>query len=78
MQLEGINFFKTYVPVVKWTAVCLLLIIEVLTGLKRKQSDVTAALLNVDLEEGENIFVDMPKGFEQYAKNGCKKVLKLK
>ncbi len=49
-----------------------------LLGLKSKQGDVTAAFLHADLEEGENVFVDMPKGFEQYSKNGRKKVLKLK
>ncbi len=47
-------------------------------GLKLKQGDVTADFLHADLEEGENFFTEMPKGFEQYAKNGRKKVLKLK
>ena len=78
MQLEGINFFETYAPVVQWTTVRLMLILEVLLGLKSKQGDVTAAFLHADLEEGKNVFVDMPKGFEKYAKNGRKKVLKLK
>ena len=36
-QLEGINFFKTYAPVVQWTTVWLLLILEVLLKLKSKQ-----------------------------------------
>ena len=65
MQLEGIDFFETYAPVVQWTTVRLMLILEVLLGLKLKQGDVTAAFLHADLEEGENVFVDMPKGFEQ-------------
>ena len=30
MQLEVIYFFDTYAPVVQWTTVCLMLIIEVL------------------------------------------------
>ena len=75
MQLEGINLFETYAPVVQWTTARLMLILEVLLGLKSKQGDVTAAFLHADLEEGENVFVDMPKGFEQYSKNGRKKVL---
>ena len=41
MQLEGIDFFETYAPVVQWTAVKLVLILEVLLGLKSKQGDVT-------------------------------------
>ena len=78
MQLEGIDFFETYAPVVQWTTVRLMLILEVLLGLKSNQGDVTAAFLHADLEEGKNVFVEMPKGFEQYAKNDRKKVLKLK
>ena len=77
-QLEGIDFFETYAPVVQWTTVRLMLILEVLLGLKSKQGDVTAAFLHADIPEGENVFVDMPRGFEQYTKSGRKKCLKLK
>ncbi len=52
MQLEGIDFFETDAPVVQWTTVRLLPILEVLLGLKSKQGDVTAAFLHADLEEG--------------------------
>ncbi len=55
-----------------------MLILEVLLGFKSNQGDVIAAFLHADLEEDKNVFLEMPKGFEQYAKNGCKKVLKLK
>ena len=78
MQLEGIDFFETYAPVVQWTTVRLMPILEVFLGLKSRQGDVTAAFLHAYLKEGKNFFVEMPKGFEQYAKNGRKKVLKLK
>ena len=77
-QLEGIDFFETYAPVVQWTTVRLMLILEVLLGLKSKQGDVTAAFLHADIPEGKNVFVDMPRGFEQYTKSGRKKCLKLK
>jgi hypothetical protein len=33
-QVEGVDFFETYAPVVQWTTVCLMLILEVLLGLK--------------------------------------------
>jgi len=36
MQVEGIDFFETYAPVVQWTTVRLMLILEVLLGLKSK------------------------------------------
>jgi len=72
-QLEGIDFFETYAPVVQWTTVRLLLILEVFLELKSKQGDVTAAFLHADLEEGENVYVEMPTGFRKQGK-----ILKLK
>ena len=77
MQLEGIDFFKTYAPVIQWTTVRLMLILEVLLGLKSKQGDVTAAFLHADLGKDEKVFVEMPRGFESKVKNGRPKVLKL-
>ncbi len=49
MQLEGIDFFETYAPVVQWLTICLMFILEVLLGLKLKQGDVTWAFLHADL-----------------------------
>lgn len=72
-QLEGIDFFETYAPVVQWTTVRLLLILEVLLQLKSKQGDVTAAFLHADLDEREKVYVEMPLGFRKQGK-----VLKLK
>ena len=51
----------------------LMLILEVLLDLKSKQGDVTAAFLHADLEEGEEVYVKMPRGFEKRGK-----VLKLR
>ncbi len=72
-QLEGVDFFETYVPVVQWTTVRLMLILEVLLDLKSKQGDITAAFLHADVPEGENIYVEMLQGFKRKDK-----VLKLK
>ena len=69
-QIEGVYFFET---VVQWTTIRLMLILEVLLGLKSKQGDVTAAFLRADFEEGEEVFVEMHRGFSQDGK-----VLKLK
>ena len=78
MQLEGIDFFETYAPVVQWTTIRLMFILEVLLGLKSKQGDVTCAFLHADLEPGETVYVDMPLGFNVKSKNGKRQVLKLK
>jgi hypothetical protein len=72
-QLEGVDFFETYAPVVQWTTVRLMLILEVLLDLKSKQGDVTAAFLHGELGENEKVYVEMPLGFRKPGK-----VLKLK
>ena len=50
----------------------LMLILEVLLGLKSKWGDITASFFHADVEEGENIYVEMPCSFKK------KGVLKLK
>jgi hypothetical protein len=77
MQLEGVDFFKTYAPVVQWTTIWLMLILEVLLGLKSKQGDLTCAFLYADLAPDETVYVDMPLGFNTKSKNGKRQVLKL-
>ncbi len=77
MQLEGIDFFEAYAPVVQWTMIFLMFILEVLLGLKLKQGDVTCAFLHADLAPGETVYVKMPLGFNVKSKNGKRQVLKL-
>jgi hypothetical protein len=60
MQIEGIDFFETYAPVVQWTTVHMMLILEVLLDLKSKQGDVTAAFLHAELPKDEEVYVEMP------------------
>ena len=62
MQLEGIDFFETYAPVVQWTTIRLMRILEVLLGLKSKQCDATAAFIHANLGKDEKVFIDMPRG----------------
>ena len=78
MQLGGMYFFDTYAPVVKCTTVSFMLIIEIILQLKSNQCDNTAAFLHAKLEQNETVFIDMPKGFEQYDKRGNQRVLNLK
>ena len=77
MHLKGIDLFETYAPVVQWKNVLLMLILEVLMGLKSKQGDVTAAFLHANLGKEEKVFVEMPQGFEVKGKNGRPRVMKL-
>ena len=48
-QLQDIDFFETYAPVVQWTSVRMMLILEILMNLKSKQGGVTADFLHADL-----------------------------
>ncbi len=77
MQLEGVDFFETYAPVVQWTTIWLMFILEILLGLKSKQGDVTCAFLHADLAPDETVYVDMPLGFNTKSKNRKRQVLKL-
>ena len=77
-KIEGIDFFETVAPVVQWTTVCLMLILEVLLNLKSKQGDVTAVFLHAKIPEGKNLYVDMPRGFGNFSGNRKRKCLKLR
>jgi len=77
MLLEGIDFFETYAPVVQWTTISLMFILEVLLGLKSKQGDVTCPFLHSDLGPGTTVYVDMPLGFNSKIENGKRQDLKL-
>ena len=63
MQLKGIYFFETYAPVVQWTTVSLIIILEIILQLKSNQDDITAVFIHAKLEKNEKVYVKMPKGF---------------
>jgi transposase InsO family protein len=73
-QIDGVDVFDTYAPVVSWTTVRLLLVLSISLGLATSQVDYTAAFVQAKLpaSDGE-IFVEMPRGFSTGGK-----VLKLK
>jgi hypothetical protein len=62
-QVEGVDFFDTYAPVVAWSTTRLLLILFVVLGLATKQVDYTNAFCQADLDE--EVYVRMPKLFEK-------------
>jgi hypothetical protein len=63
-QLKEIDFFKTYALVVLWTTMANIHLGD-FPRLKSKQGNVLFAFLHVDLEPGENVYVEMPLGFLQ-------------
>ena len=70
-QIEGVDFFDTYAPVVQWATVRLLLMVSLMLNLATQQVDYTAAFLHAPLED--EVYCEMPRGYREPGK-----VLKLK
>ena len=68
MQIKGVGFHETWAPVVSWTTVHMMLILECLLELQSMQADINCAFLHAELDETERIFVEMPEGFKQQGK----------
>jgi len=85
-QIEGVDYFDTFAPVVNWTTVRIMLIMSIILNLSTKQVDYTAAFVHapIDLpphyeqmskreQEKAGVYIEMPRGFMKPGK-----VLKLK
>jgi hypothetical protein len=70
-QIEGVDYFETYSPVVGWATVRLLLTLSVHLNLHTVQVDYTNAFVHATLDEA--VYCEMPQGFRQ-----PNKVLRLK
>jgi hypothetical protein len=60
-QVEGVDYFETFAPVVMWLTVHLLLIMSILLELETTQIDYTAAFVHADIDC--LVYVAMPPGF---------------
>jgi hypothetical protein len=65
VALLQVDVFDTYTPFVSWNTVRLLLILSVVLSLNSKQVDCTAAFVQSKLAENEQVFVEMPRGFQK-------------
>ena len=73
-QVEGVDFTDTWAPVVAWSTIRLMFIMQCVLGLESASADVSCAFLHGELEEGEEVYVEMPRGFRQEGK--CLKLKK--
>ena len=73
LQLEGVDFFKTYAPVVSWLTVRTCLVLSAVLNLETIQADYSNAFAQAFLEE--EIYLQLPQGCT--GKYGSKSVLKL-
>ena len=77
-QIEGIDYFDTYAPVVNWTTIRLMLILSLILQLSTKQVDYTAAFVHAPIDKDPNydemtdedkrksgVYIQMPKGFRK-------------
>ena len=61
-QVDGVDVFETYAPVVAWITVRLLLILSMVLNLQTQQVDYTNAFCQAPLEQ--TVFVELPAGFK--------------
>ena len=61
-QIEGLDYFDKYAPVVYWSTVRLLLCTSISQGWKTKQVDFSNAFVQAELEE--DVYIGLPSGFE--------------
>ena len=61
-QIEGVDVFDTYAPVVSWITVRLLLVMSIVFNMCTQQVDYTSAFCQAPLDQ--TVFVELPGGFE--------------
>jgi hypothetical protein len=71
-QIEGLDFFETYAPVVSWTTVRMMLILSTSLNMSTVQVDYSNAFAQAHLKE--DIYISVPQGF---GSEGGTAVLKL-
>jgi hypothetical protein len=80
-QLEVVDYFETYAPVVNWQTIRIMLILSILLDLQTVQLDYTADFLHADIDKDPNwanmseaerekigVYLEMPRGFRDEGK----------
>jgi hypothetical protein len=65
-QVQDVDYFETYCPVVSWTTVRLMLILSSILGLATTQCDYTAAFIHAPIQE--DVYVQMRRNYQQPGK----------
>ena len=64
-QLDGVDFFEIYAPVLKCSTIRLMLILEVLLELESKQGNVLVVFIHANVEEGGKKMLKFPEVLEE-------------
>ena len=62
MQIEGVDFFNTFAPVVQWATVRLLLNLSITLNLETVQVDYVSTLCQAPIKE--DVYVELPRGWQ--------------
>jgi hypothetical protein len=54
LQIEGVDYFETFAPVVNWQTIRLMLILSIVLGLATKPVDYTAAFIHAPIDRDPN------------------------
>ena len=73
-QVEGVDYFEKYAPVVSWSTVRLVLIMAIHLGWATRQIDFSNAFVQADLKE--EVYLSLPPGF--VGEDGSRKNMVLK
>ena len=63
-QIEGIDFFDTFAPVVQWSTVRMLLVLSLTLGLATNQVDYVSAFCQAP-PITEDVYISLPKGWRK-------------
>jgi hypothetical protein len=59
-QIEGVDIFETYAPVVQWSTIRMLLTMAVQLNLKTRALDISNAFVTAPLGPDEQYYIEMP------------------
>jgi hypothetical protein len=60
-QVEGVDYFEKYAPVVAWSTVRLMMTISLHTGMATRQIDFSNAFVQATLDE--DVYIELPQGY---------------
>ena len=62
-QKHGVNFWKTWSPVVYWSTICTIMILAAKEKLVPSECDITVAFMTAPIPPDEVVYVQQPQGF---------------
>jgi hypothetical protein len=74
-QIEGVDYFETWAPVVMWSTVCIVMVLAATLDLIFVQCDITAAFIHACIPATQTTYVHQPRGFHR---GNSDEVLRLK